>query len=79
MDEKLTFKYDSDADILVIHKRSPYAEQESEDIADGVIANFNPDTDEIESLEILFFSKRFQGKKHFELPITADFHLAVKV
>lgn len=79
MDEKLTFKYDRDADILVIHKRQPYAEQESEDIADGVIANFNPDTDEIESLEILFFSKRFQNKEHFELPIAADFHIDVKV
>jgi uncharacterized protein YuzE len=73
MDKKLTFKYDPEADILVIHKRPPYAEQESEDIADGVIANFNPDTNEIESLEILFFSKRFQDKKYFELPITADF------
>ncbi len=79
MDEKLTFKYDRDADILVIQKRAPYAEQESEDITDGVIANFNPDTDEIESLEILFFSKRFQENNRFELPITADLHLAVKV
>lgn len=79
MDQKLTFKYDRDADILVIYKRLPYAEQESEDIIDGVIANFNPDTDEIESLEILFFSKRFQDKIHFELPITADFHLPIKV
>lgn len=69
MDQKLTFKYDSDADILVIHSRSPYAEQESEEIEEGVIASFKPDTNEIESLEILFFTERLQKGDQFDLPL----------
>lgn len=69
MDQKLTFKYDSDADILVIHSRPPYAEQESEEIEEGVIASFKPDTNEIESLEILFFTKRLQKGGQFDLPL----------
>jgi len=79
MDEKLTFKYDHVGDILYIYERLPYPEQESDHIGDDVIARFNPDTDEIESLEVLFFKKRFQDSDRFELPITADFHLAIKV
>lgn len=69
MDKKLTFKYDSDADILVIHLRLPYAEQESEEIEEGVIASFKPETEEIESLEILFFMNRLQRGDRIQLPL----------
>ena len=44
MGEKLTFKYDRAADILHINMRSPYAEQESEEIGDEVIVRLNPQT-----------------------------------
>ena len=36
MGAKLSFKYDREADILHIDKRSPYAEQESEELGDEV-------------------------------------------
>lgn len=76
MDNKLSFEYDRSGDILYINKRPPYPEQESEEIEYGIVARLNPSTDEIENLEILFFSKRLSDKPLFELPIIADFRLA---
>jgi len=78
MDAKLTFEYDREGDILCINTRPPYAEQESEEIGDEVIARFNPDTGQIENLEVLFFSTRLLRSNLFELPVTADLRLAVK-
>ena len=46
-------------------------EQESEELEDEVIARFNPDTDEIENLEVLFFSTRLLRQELFQLPISA--------
>lgn len=78
MEEKLTFKYDREADILYISKRPPYAEQESEELGDEVVARLNPATGEIENLEVLFFSTRLLRSDLFELPVTADLRLAVQ-
>nr|VFJ71023.1 MAG: Protein of unknown function (DUF2283) [Candidatus Kentron sp. FW] len=75
MDRKLTFEYDREADILHIDKCFPYAEQESEEMADEVIARFNPDTREIENLEVLFFSTRLLRSEIMELPVTAELRL----
>lgn len=72
MEAKLTFKYDREADILHIDKRPPYAEQESEELAGEVIARLNPDTGEVENLEVLFFSTRLLRTDLFELPVSAD-------
>lgn len=72
MDARLTFRYDREADILHIDKRPPYAAQESEELGDEVIARINPDTDEIENLEVLFFSTRLLRNALFDLPIEAD-------
>jgi len=58
MAAKLSFKYDRDADILYISKCPPYAEQESEELGDDVIARLNPQTGAIENVEVLFFSPR---------------------
>jgi len=58
MKMKLTFEYDREEDIPYFNKRHPYAEQESEELGDEVIARLNPETGEIEKLEILFFSTR---------------------
>ena len=77
MADKLTFQYDRDADILYINKRAPYAEQESEELGDEVIARMNPRTGEIENLEVLFFSTRLLRSDLFALPITADLHRAI--
>ena len=46
----------------------PYAEQDSEEIDDEIIARLNPKTGAIERLAILFFSKRIQSQKYLELP-----------
>ena len=77
MEEKLTFKYDREADILHIDKRQPYPEQESEELGDEVVARMNPNTGEIENLEVLFFSTRLLRGDLFELPVTADLRRAV--
>jgi uncharacterized protein YuzE len=76
MAAKLTFTYDREADILYINKCPPYPEQESEELGEDVIARLNPTTGEIENLEVLFFSTRLLRSNTFELPITANLHLA---
>jgi hypothetical protein len=78
METKLRFIYDRDADILHIDKCPPYMEQESEELGDEVIARLNPDTGEVENLEVLFFSTRLLRRELFELPIRADMHIAVR-
>ncbi|MGD0970074.1 MAG: DUF2283 domain-containing protein [Desulfobaccales bacterium] len=75
MAAKLTFRYDRGADILHIDKCSPYPEQESEELGDDIIARLNPDTDEVENLDVLFFSTRLLRQELFELPVTADLRL----
>jgi uncharacterized protein YuzE len=75
MGEKLTFQYGRDADILYISKLAPYAEQESEELGDEVIARLNPKTGEVESLEVLFFSTRLLRADLFELPVRSEMHL----
>lgn len=76
MAAKLTFKYDREADILYIDKMAPYAEQDTEELGDDVIARLNPDTGEIETLEVLFFSTRLLRRDMLELPVWADLRLA---
>lgn len=76
MGKKLTFKYDREADILYINQREPYAEQESEELGDEVIARLNPETGEIENLEILFFSTRLLQSELFEVPVAANLRLS---
>lgn len=78
METKLSFKYDREADILHIDKCPPYAEQESEELKDEIIVRLNPDTGEVENLEVLFFSTRLLRTDLFELPVTADLRLVGK-
>jgi hypothetical protein len=78
MEPRLSFRYDREADILHIDKCPPYAAQESEELGDEVIARINPDTDQIENLEVLFFSTRLLRNELFDLPVTADLRLAHK-
>ena len=77
MEAKLTFKYDREADILHIDKCPPYAEQESEELGDDVVARLNPKTGQVENLEVLFFSTRLLRNDLFELPVAADLRLAL--
>ena len=65
MGTHLTFQYDREADILCINTCPPYPEQESEELEDEVIARFNPETDEIENLEVLFFLHDYYVRNSF--------------
>ena len=78
MAKKLSFQYDREADILYINKCPPYPEQESEELGDEVVVRLNPETGEVETLEVLFFSTRLLRHEMFEVPIEADLRLAVK-
>jgi uncharacterized protein YuzE len=78
MEAKLSFRYDREADILHIDKRAPYADQESEELGDDVIARLNPSSGEIENLEVLFFSTRLLRGDLFELPVTADLRRVIE-
>ena len=75
MDARLKFKYDREADILHIDKCEPYRQQETEELGDDVIARLNPDTGEVENIEVLFFSTRLLRSEMFELPVTVSLHL----
>ena len=77
MEAKLTFKYDREADILYINKTRPYPEQESEELDDEIVARLNPVTGEVENLEVLFFSTRLLRSNLFEIPVSAEMHLAL--
>jgi uncharacterized protein YuzE len=72
---RLALHYDREADILCLASRPPYPEQETEELGDDVVARLNPETGNIESLEILFFSTR-PPRSSLELPVTADFRRA---
>ena len=74
MGTNLTFEYDREADILYVNTCSPYPEQESEELEDEIIARFNPETNEIENFEVLFFSSRLLRKELFQLPFSAHLH-----
>ena len=76
MAEKLTFQYDREADILYINTVTPYAEQESEELADEIIMRLNPKTGKVENLEVLFFTSRLLRRELFSLPIIADLRQA---
>ena len=76
MAAKLAFQYDREAGILHITSRPPSPEQETEELGDDVIARLNPETGDVESIEVLFFSTRLLRSDLFELPVTADLHRA---
>jgi uncharacterized protein YuzE len=73
---KLAFKYDREGDILHIDQCAPYAEQETEELGDEVVARLNPETGEIENMEILFFWTRLLRADFLELPVTANLRIA---
>ena len=77
MTGKLTIHYDRVGDILYLQRCPPYAEQESEELGDDVVARMNPSTGEIEILEILFFSERGGPGGSFDLPVTVELRPAV--
>ena len=75
MAAKLSFRYDRLGDVLYIDKCPAYPEQESEELGDEIVARLNPETGEIENVEILFFSTRLLRSELFELPVAAHLRL----
>ena len=71
MDKGLNFHYDREGDILYINTRAPYPEQESEELDDEVIVRLNPKSNEVENIEILFFSSRLLRTNDIDLPLEA--------
>lgn len=55
----LNVEYDRDGDVLYLYSRVPYATQDSDELGDGIIGRFNPESGAVEGLEILFFAGRF--------------------
>ena len=76
MGAKLSLRYDRAADIAHIDKCPPYAEQESEETGDDVIARLNPKTGDVENLAAPFFSTPLLRNELFELPLKAELHIA---
>lgn len=75
MESKLKFKYDRASDILYIDTKPPHADQKSQELGDDVIARLNPETNEVENIEVLFFSTRLLRQELFELPVLAELHV----
>jgi hypothetical protein len=42
-----------------------------------LLARFNPHTNDIEAIEIFFFSQRLQTDRPLQLPLWADLRLAI--
>jgi hypothetical protein len=79
MAKSLTFEYDKVGDILsvTIDGVCPYPAQESDYLGeDDVVVSFNPDTGEVERLEILFFNARMQKEGRLDLDLTPDAEIA---
>lgn len=74
-DTTLTFRYDSDSDVLTIFQYPSYTGQITKEIDDFVIAGMNPSTMAIEYVEILLFRRRLERDGKIVLPINATFRL----
>lgn len=75
MSRHLKLSYDPPSDTLYIDWSTPYADQDSSSIQDGVLARVNPKTRSIETLEILNFVARFAADKLLDLPIEGSLKL----
>ena len=66
---QLSFRHDVIGNIMTIEKCRPYREQDSDEIGDGVVGRMHPDTGEVESLEILFYSYHILSRAPLQLKI----------
>lgn len=75
METKLRFRYNRQTDILYVDKCPPYQRQESEELPDEIVVRLNPNSREVEYLQVLFFSTRLMRSGRFELPVTGNLRL----
>lgn len=76
MNSHMSVKYDEISDTLYIDACPRYREQESDEIAPGVVARFNPTSGAIESIDLMFFRERFDEGKEIDLPVSVDMRAA---
>ena len=72
----LTIDYDEIGDILYVHTCPPYKEQRSDELGDSIVGRMNPETGDVEALEILFFMARFRMGQKVKVPVKAKILLA---
>ena len=72
----MRLRHDPISDTLYIDACQPYEAQESDEIALGVVARTNPETGDVENLEVMSFQKRFAAGEPFEIPISLDMRTA---
>lgn len=65
----LNFRHDVVGDIMIIEQCRPYPEQDSDEIDAAVVGRMNPDTGEVESLEILSFTAHIISRSPVRLAI----------
>ncbi len=76
MSNALQYFYDAEADVLYVSKGEPRADADSDEVDEGIVARFDPETREIVGYTILNFLKRSQkGLSALTLPFTADLRL----
>ena len=76
MGERLIIEYDQIGDFLFMDVCRPYAEQDSDGIDDEILARFNLETGEIETIEVLFFKSRLKQEGEVRIPVSATLRLA---
>ena len=79
MGAELIIKYNADADILTIAKCPSYIGQDEDEIDDLICGRTNPETGEIEYIEIVFFKARMDKNGEVVLPIDATLRLTEQV
>ena len=68
MGAELRIEYQEDSDILIISKCPLYVGQDEDEIDDLVCGRMNPDTGEIEYIEVVFFKARLKKKGRSSCP-----------
>jgi hypothetical protein len=69
MDGKLTFRYDHIGDILYVDTCLPYAEQESEEVGEEIIARLNPTSGEVEIWRFCFSLSGWRRRVSLNCPL----------
>ena len=76
MKDALQYFFDKETDILYVSQGPPRADAESEEVGDGIIARFDPQTHEVIGFTILNFLKRSdQPLPAIVLPFKAELSL----
>lgn len=72
MGERLILRFDEIGSLMFIEVCAPYAEQDSNEIGESVVARFNLETGEMESVEVLFFDSWLKKKGEIRIPVSAS-------